>query len=77
MLAVVTVGSVVCGTASTLGMLIVGRVIQGASAAVFPVAFGIARDELPPERTATGIALPRQTAGVRQPQTFERRPTPF
>src|SRR5262249_19766336 len=43
--------------ATTIGVMIVGRIIQGASGAIFPLAFGIIRDEFPTERRAGGIAL--------------------
>ena len=45
-------------------MLIVGRAIQGVGGAVFPLAFGIIRDEFPPERVATGIGLISATFGI-------------
>ena len=38
-------------------MLIAGRAIQGVGGAIFPLAFGIIRDEFPREKVATGIAL--------------------
>ncbi len=53
----VVVGSAVSALASSLGLLIVGRVIQGLGGAVYPLAFGIIRDEFPRERVATGIAM--------------------
>ena len=46
------------------GPMIVGRVIQGAGGAVFPLAFGIIRDEFPRERVATGIALISAILGI-------------
>ncbi len=56
-LVAVVVGSAVSALASSLGLLIVGRVIQGLGGAVYPLAFGIIRDEFPRERVATGIAM--------------------
>ena len=41
-------------------MLIAGRAIQGVGGAVFPLAFGIIRDEFPPEKVATAIGHQRQ-----------------
>ncbi|HVV31477.1 MAG TPA: MFS transporter, partial [Mycobacteriales bacterium] len=38
------------------GVLLVGRVIQGAGGAVFPLAFGIIRDEFPTDRVSGAIA---------------------
>ena len=37
----------------SIGVLILGRAIQGAGGAIFPLAFGIIRDEFPRERVAT------------------------
>ena len=58
-------GSIVCalGT-SSLGLLIVGRVIQGAGGAVFPLSYGIIRDEFPPERVATSIGMISAVFGI-------------
>src|ERR1700754_1058714 len=56
-LALLTLGSVIAALASSLNLLIVGRVIQGVGGAVFPLAFGIIRDEAPREKVAGGIAM--------------------
>jgi MFS family permease len=45
-------------------MLILGRVIQGAGGAIFPLSFAIIRDEFPRERVPTGIALVSALLGV-------------
>ena len=37
-------GSLVCAVASSIGLAIAGRVIQGLGAAVVPLALGLARD---------------------------------
>ena len=63
-LALMLVGGVVSALADTLELLIAGRVIQGVGGAVFPLAFGIIRDEFPPARTADGIALISAILGV-------------
>ncbi len=57
-------GSVVAAFASSLGLLVVGRVLQGAGGGLFPLAFGIVRDELPPERVAPSIGLISATFGI-------------
>ena len=46
-------GTVVSALASSIGVLICGRVIQGVGAGVFPLAFGIIRDEFPADQAAT------------------------
>jgi len=45
-------------------VLILGRVIQGAGGAIFPLAFAIIRDEFPRERVPSGIALISALLGV-------------
>jgi EmrB/QacA subfamily drug resistance transporter len=50
-------GSVVCTLADALAPMIVGRGLQGLGGGVFPLCFGIVRDEFPREKVPTGIAL--------------------
>jgi MFS family permease len=50
-------GTVIAGAATSLVLLTFGRVLQGLGAGVYPVAFGIVRDEFPTDMAATGIAL--------------------
>jgi len=57
-------GSVVAALSHSIELLVAGRAIQGAAGAVFPLAFGIIRDEFPPERVATGIGLISATFGI-------------
>jgi EmrB/QacA subfamily drug resistance transporter len=63
-LAIVAAGTLVSALATSIGVLILGRVIQGAGGAIFPLAFAIIRDEFPRERVATGIALISALLGV-------------
>jgi len=56
-LVVLGIGTLVAALASSIELLIAARVIQGAGGAVFPLAFGIIRDEFPRERVARGIAF--------------------
>ncbi|MDX6582556.1 MAG: hypothetical protein QOI10_1740 [Solirubrobacterales bacterium] len=58
------VGSLVAALSHSIGMLIAGRAIQGVGGAVFPLAFGIIRDEFPAEKVATGIGLISATFGI-------------
>ncbi|WTW98550.1 MFS transporter [Streptomycetaceae bacterium NBC_01309] len=58
------VGSLICGLADNISLLIVGRAIQGVGAAVFPLSFGIVRDEFPPERRAAAIGLTSAVMGI-------------
>ena len=57
-------GTGLAGLATTLPVMIVARVIQGLGGAIFPLAFGIIRDEFPRERVAGGIALISGLLGI-------------
>ena len=63
-LAALGAGTLVCALASTLPMMLAGRALQGAGGAVFPLAFGIIRDELPRERVAGAIGLVSSLLGI-------------
>jgi len=63
-LIVLGAGTLVSALSNSLEMLIAGRAIQGAGGAIFPLAFGIIRDEFPPERVAAGIGLISATFGI-------------
>jgi EmrB/QacA subfamily drug resistance transporter len=63
-LGVFALGSLVAALGSSIEVLILGRAIQGAGGAVFPLAFGIIRDEFPRERVATSIGLISATFGI-------------
>lgn len=57
-------GSLLAALSHSLALLIAGRAIQGAGGAVFPLAFGIIRDEFPEKKVATGIGLISATFGI-------------
>jgi EmrB/QacA subfamily drug resistance transporter len=63
-LAVLAVGTAVAAVATTIQVMILGRAIQGAGGAIFPLAFGIIRDEFPRERVAQGIAMISAILGI-------------
>src|SRR2546423_4603217 len=63
-LVVLGAGTLVAALASSIGLLIAARVIQGAGGAVFPLAFGIIRDEFPRDRVARGIAFLSALMGI-------------
>jgi EmrB/QacA subfamily drug resistance transporter len=63
-LAVLAVGTALAGVATSIGLMIVARVVQGAGGAVFPLAFAIIRDEFPRERVPHGIALISAIMGI-------------
>jgi EmrB/QacA subfamily drug resistance transporter len=63
-LAVLAVGTLVSALATSIDVMIVGRVIQGTGGAVFPLAFAIIRDEFPREKVPVGIALISAILGI-------------
>ncbi|MEZ5078633.1 MAG: MFS transporter [Solirubrobacterales bacterium] len=56
-LAALAAGTLLAALADSIGLLILARVVQGGGGAIFPLAFGIIRDEFPARRAAPGIAL--------------------
>ena len=63
-LLVLCVATTVSAVATSLVVMLVGRVVQGAAGGVFPLAFGIIRDEFPRERVAGAIGVMSALAGV-------------
>ncbi|MGE0250348.1 MAG: MFS transporter [Thermoleophilia bacterium] len=61
---VFAVGTVGAAMAESIATLILFRGLQGAAGAIFPLSFGIIRDELPPERVGVGLGLLSATFGV-------------
>src|SRR5699024_6774975 len=56
-LALLAGGTLLAALAHTLALLIVARALQGVAGGVFPLAFGIVRDEFPRERVAGSIGF--------------------
>jgi EmrB/QacA subfamily drug resistance transporter len=56
-LVILVFGTSIAALTSSLPVLIAARVIQGVAGGIFPLAFGIVRDEFPPEKVAGGIGL--------------------
>jgi EmrB/QacA subfamily drug resistance transporter len=59
------VGSLLAAIAPSIGVMIVARVIQGIGGGMLPVAFGIIRDEFPPDKVigAVGVIASLTAAG--------------
>src|SRR5882724_4880170 len=57
-------GTLISATASSLWLMIFGRVIQGAGGGIFPLAFSIIRDEFPNERVPGAIGLVSSLLGI-------------
>ncbi len=62
-LAVVLVGSVLAATTSSLALLIVGRVLQAASFALYPIGISILREELTEDRMVSAMSVLSGTLG--------------
>ena len=58
------VASLGAAASTSLAMLVGFRVLQGAGAAVFPLSYGIIRDEFPPERVGLAIGTVSSVFGV-------------
>jgi len=56
-LAVVLAGSLLAAATTSYALLIVARVLQGASFALYPIGVSILREELPPERLMSALAV--------------------
>lgn len=63
-LSVLALGTFLAAIANSIGMLIFARVVQGSGGAIFPLAFGIIRDEFPREKAAQGIAMISAILGI-------------
>jgi MFS family permease len=57
-------GSVVCASFSALVPEIIGRSLQGAAVGAIPLGISIMRDELPPEKVGSAMAIMSATLGV-------------
>jgi EmrB/QacA subfamily drug resistance transporter len=63
-LLLIAAGSLVAALSSSLAVLLFARIVQGAGGGVFPLGFAIIKDQLPPNRVPTGIALLSSSLGT-------------
>ncbi|MEU1018948.1 MFS transporter [Streptomyces sp. NPDC005900] len=63
-LAVMVVGSLVCGVTDDLLVMIVGRALQGFAMGAIPLGIGLMRDQLPREKLGSAMALMSSSIGV-------------
>ncbi|MFA1547521.1 MFS transporter [Actinomadura chokoriensis] len=63
-LVVATAGMIVAALAPTLPVMLVGRVLGGIGGGVFPLAYTIVRDVIPPARTASAVGLMSSMLGL-------------
>jgi EmrB/QacA subfamily drug resistance transporter len=64
MLVLLALGTLACALSTTIFELDVSRAVQGAAGGIFPLAFGIIRDEFPRDRVAGGIGLVSAILGI-------------
>jgi EmrB/QacA subfamily drug resistance transporter len=63
-LLVFSAGAVVDALATSIGVVVAGRVLQGVAGGVFPLAFGIVRDTFPRERIPAGLGMVGAIFGI-------------
>lgn len=63
-LGTMVLGSLVCGTTSSLVPMVAGRALQGFAMGAIPLGISIMRDELPPERMGPAMAFMSSSLGV-------------
>jgi len=63
-LVILAFGTLLAAISSSLIVIIIGRFIQGAAGGIFPLAFGIVRDEFPHDKVAGSIGLLSAILGV-------------
>src|SRR5438105_128878 len=63
-LVLLSVGILISALSTSLAPMLVGRTIQGASGAIFPLAFGIIRDEFPRDRLPGAIGMISALLGI-------------
>ncbi|WP_235498432.1 MULTISPECIES: MFS transporter [unclassified Frankia] len=56
-LLLLALGALVSALAPNIGIMIIGRAIQGCGGAILPLSFGILRDELPREKVGTAVGV--------------------
>jgi EmrB/QacA subfamily drug resistance transporter len=57
-------GCVVSAVSNELWIVVAGRVVQGVGGGIFPLCFGIIRDEFPPRRVAQSVGLLSAVLGI-------------
>ena len=63
-LVLLCVATVISALATTLAVMLAGRVVQGTAGGIFPLAFGIIRDEFPRGRVAGAVGVMSALLGV-------------
>ncbi len=61
---ILLLGCLLAATTHALIVLVVGRALQGFAIAVLPLAMGVAKDLLPPDKSGKGVAMVSATLGI-------------
>lgn len=64
LLVVVAAGTLLCAVATSLPVMVLGRLISRVASGVFPLAYGIIRDEFPERRVASAIGVISVSIGI-------------
>ncbi len=63
-LALMVIGSLTCAVTSDLVVMVIGRAIQGGAMGAIPLGISIMRDELPPQKLGSAMALMSSSLGI-------------
>ncbi|MFK4183638.1 MFS transporter [Streptomyces sparsogenes] len=63
-LGLLVVGSLVCAVTSELVVMVIGRTVQGGAMGAIPLGISIMRDELPPKKLGSAMALMSSSLGI-------------
>ncbi|MET8181608.1 MFS transporter [Streptomyces sp. NPDC005336] len=63
-LALLVIGSLTCAVTSQLVVMVIGRAIQGGAMGAIPLGISIMRDELPPQKLGSAMALMSSSLGI-------------
>ncbi|MFI0814406.1 MFS transporter [Streptomyces sp. NPDC021098] len=63
-LTLLVIGSLTCAVTSDLVVMVVGRAIQGGAMGAIPLGISIMRDELPPQKLGSAMALMSSSLGI-------------
>ncbi|NGN65264.1 MFS transporter [Streptomyces sp. A7024] len=63
-LSLLVIGSLVCAVTSDVALMVVGRAIQGGAMGAIPLGISIMRDELPPQKLGSAMALMSSSLGI-------------
>jgi EmrB/QacA subfamily drug resistance transporter len=63
-LVILSGGTLLAALSHSLALLIAARVVQGVAGGIFPLSFGIVRDEFPPEKVAGSIGFLSAVLGI-------------